>query len=173
MPSGTTRCACSPTGTAAWVAVVMACASMQRRRKRATRSIAASGTSPRGICSTSSTARTATTRRAGQTKSLQSRWRIRFSLAATGNPCCESFTTSPKHVDYHPKYYGDLRSRDAAYHQGTVWPWLLGPFVDAWRRTFPDDTGAAARFIAAFAQHLDDACVGSISEIFDAEPPYV
>ncbi len=82
-------------------------------------------------------------------------------------------TLSPRHIDYHPKYYGDLRSRDAAYHQGTVWPWLLGPFVDAWRRTFPDDTGAAARFIAAFAEHLDDACVGSISEIFDAEPPYV
>jgi predicted glycogen debranching enzyme len=82
-------------------------------------------------------------------------------------------TLSPKHPDYKPKYYGDLRSRDAAYHQGTVWPWLLGPFIDAWRRAFPDDTGAAARFLAAFREHLDDGCVGSISEIFDAEPPYV
>jgi glycogen debranching enzyme len=65
-----------------------------------------------------------------------------------------------------------LRSRDAAYHQGTVWPWLLGHFYDAWRRTFPTDTGAAAPFLAAFEEHLNDACVGSISEIFDAEAPY-
>src|SRR5688572_17179228 len=81
-------------------------------------------------------------------------------------------TLSPKHPDYQPKYDGDLRSRDAAYHQGTVWPWLLGPFIDAWRRTFPADTGAAAQFLAAFDGHLSDGCVGSISEIFDAEPPY-
>ena len=81
-------------------------------------------------------------------------------------------TLSPKHPDYQPKYYGDLRSRDAAYHQGTVWPWLLGPFIDAWRRAFPGDRGAAAEFLAAFDSHLSDGCVGSISEIFDAEPPY-
>ena len=81
-------------------------------------------------------------------------------------------TLSPKHPDYRARYYGDLRSRDAAYHQGTVWPWLLGPFIDAWQRAFPRDTGAAARFLAAFEGHLNDACVGSISEIFDAEPPY-
>jgi predicted glycogen debranching enzyme len=81
-------------------------------------------------------------------------------------------TLSPKHPDYHPRYYGDLRSRDAAYHQGTVWPWLLGPFIDAWRRAFPADTGAAQQLLAAFDAHLSDGCVGSISEIFDAEPPY-
>ena len=82
-------------------------------------------------------------------------------------------TLSPKHPAYQPKYYGDLRSRDAAYHQGTVWPWLLGPFIDAWRRAFPEDRAAPTQFLAAFEQHLDDGCVGSISEIFDAEPPYV
>ncbi|HEX7237074.1 MAG TPA: amylo-alpha-1,6-glucosidase [Gammaproteobacteria bacterium] len=82
-------------------------------------------------------------------------------------------TLSPKHPDYQPKYYGDLRSRDAAYHQGTVWPWLLGPFIDAWRRAFPAETQAAAQFLAALEGHLADGCVGSISEIFDAEPPYV
>jgi predicted glycogen debranching enzyme len=81
-------------------------------------------------------------------------------------------TLSRKHEHYQPKYYGDLRSRDAAYHQGTVWPWLLGPFIDAWRRAFPDDTRAAAQFLAAFDEHLSDACIGSVSEIFDAEPPY-
>ena len=81
-------------------------------------------------------------------------------------------TLSPADAKYQPKYYGDLRSRDAAYHQGTVWPWLLGPFIDAWRRAFPHDTGAPAQLLAAFDEHLNDACVGSISEIFDAEPPY-
>jgi predicted glycogen debranching enzyme len=81
-------------------------------------------------------------------------------------------TLTPKHPDYQPRYYGDLRSRDAAYHQGTVWPWLLGPFIDAWRRAFPADTHAAAQFLAAFEGHLSDSCVGSISEIFDAEPPF-
>jgi predicted glycogen debranching enzyme len=81
-------------------------------------------------------------------------------------------TLSPQHPDYQPKYNGDLRSRDAAYHQGTVWPWLLGHFVDAWRRTFPADRQAPEQFLAAFDGHLDDACIGSISEIFDAEPPY-
>ena len=81
-------------------------------------------------------------------------------------------TLSRKDPNYQPKYYGDLRSRDAAYHQGTVWPWLFGPFIDAWRRTFPLDTGATQQFLAAFDGHLDDGCVGSVSEIFDAEPPY-
>jgi glycogen debranching enzyme len=65
-----------------------------------------------------------------------------------------------------------LRSRDAAYHQGTVWPWLLGPFIDAWRRAYPADADAAGQFLAAFDEHLSDGCVGSISEIFDAEPPF-
>jgi glycogen debranching enzyme len=81
-------------------------------------------------------------------------------------------TLSPKHPAYQPRYDGDLRSRDAAYHQGTVWPWLLGPFIDAWRRAFPLDRAAAEQFLAAFDDHLNDGCVGSISEIFDAEPPY-
>jgi predicted glycogen debranching enzyme len=81
-------------------------------------------------------------------------------------------TLSRKHKDYQPKYDGDLRSRDAAYHQGTVWPWLLGPFVDAWRRAHPDDHDAAAKLLAAFGEHLSEACIGSVSEIFDAEPPY-
>ena len=78
---------------------------------------------------------------------------------------------APGHPEYKPTYDGDLRSRDAAYHQGTVWAWLIGPFVDAWRRVHPEDR-EARRFLAGFVPHLEDACVGSISEIFDAEPPY-
>ncbi|HWP42756.1 MAG TPA: amylo-alpha-1,6-glucosidase, partial [Blastocatellia bacterium] len=79
---------------------------------------------------------------------------------------------APGHPDYKPKYYGDLRSRDAAYHQGTVWAWLAGPFVDAWLKTYPEDRQGARRFLEGFVPHLNEACVGSISEIFDAEPPF-
>jgi predicted glycogen debranching enzyme len=79
----------------------------------------------------------------------------------------------PGHPDFKPKYYGDLRSRDAAYHQGTVWAWLIGPFVDAWLKVYPDDRIGARRLLEGFDAHLGDACVGSISEIFDAEAPYV
>ena len=79
---------------------------------------------------------------------------------------------SPGNPDYKSKYDGDLRSRDAAYHQGTVWSWLIGPFVDAWLRVHPGDYQTARGFLKAFSAHLGEACVGSISEIFDAEPPY-
>jgi predicted glycogen debranching enzyme len=79
---------------------------------------------------------------------------------------------APGSPDYKPKYFGDLRTRDAAYHQGTVWAWLIGPFVDAWVRTYPDDRAGAAKFLEGFRAHMSEACVGSISEIFDAEPPY-
>jgi glycogen debranching enzyme len=65
-----------------------------------------------------------------------------------------------------------LRSRDAAYHQGTVWPWLIGPFVDAWLRVYPADLRAAGALLEAFSSHLGEAGVGSVSEIFDAEAPY-
>jgi predicted glycogen debranching enzyme len=79
---------------------------------------------------------------------------------------------APGHADYKPKYYGDLRSRDAAYHQGTVWGWLIGPFVDAYLKLYPDDRARAREFLTGFVPHLGEACVGSVSEIFDAEAPY-
>jgi predicted glycogen debranching enzyme len=79
---------------------------------------------------------------------------------------------APGHPDYKPQYYGDLRARDAAYHQGTVWAWLIGPFVDAWLKVHPDDNAGARRFLEGLIDHLGEACIGSISEIFDAEPPY-
>jgi predicted glycogen debranching enzyme len=79
---------------------------------------------------------------------------------------------SPDNKDYKPRYDGDLRSRDAAYHQGTVWSWLIGPFIDAWLRVHPGDLQKANSFLAGFDRHLGEGCVGSISEIFDAEPPY-
>ncbi len=79
---------------------------------------------------------------------------------------------APGEKDFKARYDGDLRSRDAAYHQGTVWAWLIGPFIDAWLKLHPDDAKKARAFLRGFNQHLDEQCVGSISEIFDAEPPF-
>lgn len=79
---------------------------------------------------------------------------------------------APGHPDYKAKYYGDLRSRDAAYHQGTVWAWLIGPYVDAWLKLNPGKEAEARRFLAGLVVHLDDACIGSVSEVYDAEAPY-
>ena len=92
---------------------------------------------------------------------------------------CEKLVTpvglrslSADHKDYKPKYTGDLRARDAAYHQGTVWAWLIGPFINAWLKVHPDDRAGAREFLEGFEAHLDEGCIGSISEIFDAEPPF-
>jgi predicted glycogen debranching enzyme len=79
---------------------------------------------------------------------------------------------APGHPDYKSKYYGDLRSRDAAYHQGTVWGWLIGPYIDAWLKLHPGELAQARRLVEGLLPHLDEQCIGSISEVFDAEPPY-
>ncbi len=79
---------------------------------------------------------------------------------------------APGSPDYKAKYYGDLRSRDAAYHQGTVWAWLIGPFIDAYLKVHPEDRAGAQRLLAGFEHHLGEGCLGSIGEIFDAEEPY-
>jgi predicted glycogen debranching enzyme len=81
-------------------------------------------------------------------------------------------TLAPGHPDYKSTYDGDLRARDAAYHQGTVWPWLIGPLVDAWLRVHPEDRAGARRLLDGFLPHFDEGCVGSVSEIFDAETPF-
>ncbi len=80
---------------------------------------------------------------------------------------------APGHPDYKSRYYGDLRARDAAYHQGTVWGWLIGPYVDAWLKVHPHDLAGARQLLHGFEGHFAEACVGSISEVFDAEDPYV
>ena len=77
---------------------------------------------------------------------------------------------------YVPHYGGGPAARDEAYHQGTVWPWLLGPFVEAWVRVRNDTSEARrearARFLEPLLAHLDSAGLGHISEIADAEPPH-
>jgi predicted glycogen debranching enzyme len=80
-------------------------------------------------------------------------------------------TLSPDHPEYKSTYAGDLRARDAAYHQGTVWPWLIGHYIDARLRVYGDKAEARS-LLRAFSDHMHDAGIGTISEIFDAEPPY-
>jgi predicted glycogen debranching enzyme len=85
-------------------------------------------------------------------------------------------TLAPGSEGYRPRYEGDMRSRDGAYHQGTVWPWLLGPFVEAWvrvRGASPESLAEArVRFLAPVFEHLSRAGVGHVSEIADADPPH-
>ncbi len=77
---------------------------------------------------------------------------------------------------YTPRYEGGPHERDAAYHQGTVWPWLIGPFVEAWVRVHGDDDAARRqarqRFLGPLMVHLNTAGLGHISEIADGEAPH-
>ncbi|MES1205051.1 MAG: amylo-alpha-1,6-glucosidase [Pseudomonadota bacterium] len=82
-------------------------------------------------------------------------------------------TLDPGDSEYKSTYHGDLRTRDAAYHQGTAWSWLMGPFVDAWLKVYPNEQARARALLSGLRDHLGQACVGSISEIFDAEAPYL
>ncbi len=83
---------------------------------------------------------------------------------------------APEEPGYVRRYEGGVRERDGAYHQGTVWPWLIGPFVEAWVRVHGGTAGAKKearkRFLAPILQHLRSAGLGHVSEIADAEPPH-
>ncbi len=72
---------------------------------------------------------------------------------------------------YHGRYNGDRRTRDTAYHQGTVWAWLIGPFVSAHLRVYGDQSQARA-FLRPLLQHLAAAGLGTLSEVFDGDPPH-
>lgn len=83
---------------------------------------------------------------------------------------------APGEPGYVGHYRGGPAERDASYHQGTVWPWLLGPFVEAWVAVRGEAAAAAAearsRFLEPLRAHLDDAGIGHVSEIADADPPF-
>jgi predicted glycogen debranching enzyme len=82
---------------------------------------------------------------------------------------------APSDPRYVARYTGDIPSRDGAYHQGTVWPWLLGPFFSAYMKVAHDSPAArqqVRRWLVAFAEHLRDAGLGQVSEIFDADVPH-
>jgi predicted glycogen debranching enzyme len=78
---------------------------------------------------------------------------------------------SPRDPGYIGIYAGDPAQRDGAYHMGTVWAWLLGPFVRAHYRVY-GDAGLAQTFLGAIAEHLNSACLGTVSEIFDGDAPH-
>jgi glycogen debranching enzyme len=78
---------------------------------------------------------------------------------------------APWHPQYHGGYCGGPKERDAVYHQGPVWAWLLGPFTLAHLRVHADPAAARA-FLAPIEHHLLDYGVGSIAEIFEGEPPF-
>ncbi|AHG89405.1 Amylo-alpha-16-glucosidase [Gemmatirosa kalamazoonensis] len=83
---------------------------------------------------------------------------------------------APGEPGYIGTYGGDMRRRDGAYHQGTVWPWLAGPFVDAWVRVHSDTPEAReearTRFLEPLVAHYAATTPGHLAEIADAEPPH-
>jgi len=83
-------------------------------------------------------------------------------------------TLSPSDPNYMGRYEGAPGTRDGAYHQGTVWPWLMGPYITASVRTFGRDAGRrlAATWLESFQQHLHEAGLGQVSEIFDGDAPH-
>ncbi|MGE5323681.1 MAG: amylo-alpha-1,6-glucosidase, partial [Actinomycetota bacterium] len=84
-------------------------------------------------------------------------------------------TLGRSHREYRAVYEGDQYSRDSAYHQGTVWPWLLGPFVSAYVRVNGGTQAARQRaheLLRGLCAHLQEAGLGQISEIFDADAPH-
>jgi len=84
-------------------------------------------------------------------------------------------TLAPGDARYVPRYEGGVQSRDAAYHQGTVWPWLMGPFLTAYLKVNDFSLAAcqqAKEWLSSFLSHLSEAGLRQVSEIFDAEPPH-
>ncbi|HEV7667952.1 MAG TPA: amylo-alpha-1,6-glucosidase [Thermoanaerobaculia bacterium] len=82
-------------------------------------------------------------------------------------------TLSADDPRYRPVYLGGPLERDGAYHQGTVWPWLLGPYISALVRVRGEEGKRQGReILEKFAPHLAEAGIGTVSEIFDAEPPH-
>ena len=100
-------------------------------------------------------------------------------MRAVVDTCARELLTShglrslcPADPSYVGHYIGNAWQRDAAYHQGTVWAWLLGPFVRAHYRVY-GDARQAQSFLAPMAQHLQAACLGSVSEVFDGDAPHI
>jgi glycogen debranching enzyme len=82
---------------------------------------------------------------------------------------------APGDAQYRARYEGDSWSRDGAYHQGTVWAWLMGPFITAYLKVQGRTPAARARaesWLTKFQEHLSEAGLSQVSEIFDAEPPH-
>lgn len=102
----------------------------------------------------------------------------RTQARATVDACARELLTSyglrtlaPSDPAYVGRYGGDAATRDAAYHQGTVWPWLLGPFVRAHLQVYAD-VATARSFVAPLVDALGGYAVGFVAEIFEGDPPH-
>ncbi len=102
----------------------------------------------------------------------------RAQMRAVVDTCARELVTSyglrslgVSEPGYIGRYEGDVWRRDSAYHMGTVWSWLLGPFARAHYRVY-GDARLAISFLNPIAQHLNAACIGSVSEIFDGDAPH-
>jgi glycogen debranching enzyme len=87
---------------------------------------------------------------------------------------CGLRSLAPSDPQYRGRYEGDQRSRDSAYHQGTVWPWLMGPFVSAYLKVNGRSAGSlqqASQWLAEFRRYIEDEGVGQIPEVFDGDAP--
>jgi predicted glycogen debranching enzyme len=83
-------------------------------------------------------------------------------------------TLGPGDPAYRPRFEGDMAARDSAYHQGTVWPWLIGPFVSAYLYAFgrnPRSLSYCDGILKTVEEQCGACCLGSIGEVYDAEPP--
>ena len=88
---------------------------------------------------------------------------------------CGLRTLAPSDPRYVPQYRGDPVARDSAYHQGTVWPWLLGPFIEAYLRVnerTEEAVDEARQWLEPLRQRMSEYGLGQVSEVCDAEPPY-
>ena len=82
-------------------------------------------------------------------------------------------TLSPTHPDYKGTYFGSQTERDQAYHQGTVWPWLLGHFVEGYLKIYGSSgLSFVKKIYTSFESELKEKCIGTISEVFDGDPPH-
>jgi glycogen debranching enzyme len=81
-------------------------------------------------------------------------------------------TLAPGDANYHGRYEGGPRERDGAYHQGTVWPWLIGPFVRAFLQVNPESRAEARAFINPLLAFMQDRGLGQLPEIADGDAPH-
>lgn len=99
---------------------------------------------------------------------------VSLQVLRASRPLHLTLTPLCAYRDYHSHGQGGTggpHERDGAYHQGTVWAWLIGPFVEAHYRVY-GDAATARSFLEPLLLHLESACLGSIGEIFDADPPF-
>lgn len=94
------------------------------------------------------------------------------AIAVTLATPCGLRSLAPDHPDYRPHYQGDRVARDGAYHQGTVWAWLIGPYAEARLKTDPAQAATIAAELGAMLTQTTTFCIGTVGEVFDAAPPH-